>query len=350
MTDSASDPATDSTGSGSARILKTAVVGAGAFGRHHVRNYAQLPEAELVCVVDQDPVKRAAVSEQYGVRTVATIDDLPDDIDAVSVAVPTRFHHEVALPLLERGVSVLVEKPMVRTVEEGRSLIAAAEASGAVLSVGHVERFNPAARALRAHEIQPRYIDASRVAPFSFRSADVGVVLDLMIHNIDIVLHLARSEPVRVEAVGVPVLTEHEDIANARVVFANGCVASLTASRVAMKTERKVRVFSADSYLTLDLGAREGCLYRKSKELTPERVRELASGVENLAALSGMVFDDLLEVEHLTVPEGDALTNEILDFLRCVRDRVRPEVSGHDGLAAVSLALDILAEIRKHSN
>jgi len=327
------------------RPVRTAVVGAGAFGRHHVRNYADLPEADLVAIVDANPEVRKRAEEQWGVPTFADPSELPPDVEAVSIAVPTALHHAVALPLLRRGVSVLIEKPMVRSVEEGRDLIAAAERSGAVLQVGHVERFNPAVRALSDHDVRPRYIEASRVAPFSFRSSDVGVVLDLMIHDLDIVLHLARSEPVRVEAIGVPVLTAHEDIANARVTFADGCVATLTASRVATKTERKLRVFSPDSYLVVDFGKREGFFYRKSPELTLERVQSLAKGAQSLADLQGVVFRDLLTMERLEVPEGDPLTEEIREFLRCVRDRDRPRVGGREGLAAVSLALRILDAI-----
>lgn len=328
-----------------ARPVRTAVIGVGAFGRHHARNYAELPEADLVAVVDADPEVRRRAAEQWGVPALADPSELPPDVEAVSVAVPTALHHRVALPLLKRGVSVLIEKPMVRSVAEGRELVAAAEASGAVLQVGHVERFNPAVRALAAHDVRPRYIETSRVAPFSFRSADVGVVLDLMIHDLDIVLSLARSEPVRVEAVGVPVLTAYEDIANARIVFEDGCVASLTTSRVATKTERKLRVFSADSYLVVDFGRREGYFYRKSPELTLERVRDLAKGAQSLADLQGVVFRDLLTMEKLEVPEGDPLTEEIRDFLRCVRERDRPRVGGREGLAAVSLALRVLDAI-----
>lgn len=324
------------------RPVRTAVIGAGAFGRHHARIYTDLAEAELVGVVDASPEVRARAAEQWGVPTFADPSELPAGVEAVSVAVPTALHHRVALPLLRRGVSVLIEKPMVRSLDEGRELIAAAESSGAILQVGHVERFNPAVRALAAHKVRPRYIEASRVAPFSFRSADVGVVLDLMIHDIDIVLHLAGTEPVRVEAVGVPVLTGHEDICNARVTFADGCVASLTASRVATKTERKLRVFSPDSYLVVDFGKREGHFYRKSPELTLERVQEIARGAQSLADLQGVVFRDLLTVEKLSVPEGDPLTEEIRDFLRCVRERDRPRVGGREGLAAVSLALSVL--------
>ncbi len=302
--------------------------------------------SELVAVVDRDPETRRGVEDTYGVATFATAEELPDDIEAVSIAVPTAIHHQVALPLLRRGVSTLIEKPMVRTLEEGRDLIAAAEASGAILQVGHVERFNPAVRALREHRVEPRFIEAARVAPFSFRSADVGVVLDLMIHDIDIVLSIAGSTPVRVEAVGVPVLTPHEDIANARVVFANGCVATLTASRVATKTERKIRVFSPDAYLVVDFGLREGFLYRKTADLTVEKVMELRAGATSLSDLQGAVFGGLLSVEKLPITEADALTDEIGHFLDCVRDRSRPEVSGHEGLAAVSLALQVLEAIR----
>ena len=167
--------------------------------------------------MDPNPEVRAKAAEQWKVPCIADVSEMPDGVEAVSVAVPTALHHRIALPLLQRGVSVLVEKPMVRSLEEGRELIAAAEKSGAVLQVGHVERFNHAVRSLAQHKIRPRFIEAARVAPFSFRSADVGVVLDLMIHDIDLVLHLAGSEPTRVEAIGVGVLTGHEDIANARV-------------------------------------------------------------------------------------------------------------------------------------
>jgi predicted dehydrogenase len=311
-----------------------------------VRILSELPEAELVGVVDADPAVRAKISEQWKVTAYAGVTELPPDVEAVTVAVPTELHHRIALPLLRRGVSVLVEKPMVRDLEEGRDLIAAAEKSGAILQVGHVERFNPAVRALARHDVKPRFIETARIAPFSFRSADVGVVLDLMIHDIDLVLHLAGSEPVRVEAVGVPVLTAHEDIANARVTFRDGCVANLTSSRVATKTERKLRVFSPDSYLVVDFGKREGWLYRKGPGLTIEKVQSLAKGAQSLADLQGRVFGDLLTMERLETPPGDPLTEEIRDFVRCVREKGRPHVGGREGLAAVSLALRILEAIR----
>jgi predicted dehydrogenase len=333
-------------GTGAPRAVRTAVIGAGGFGRHHVRIHHGMAGSDLVAVVDRDPAIRQGVTDTYGVPVYEDVSQLPDDLEAVSIAVPTQLHHQIAMPFLQRGISTLIEKPMVRSLEEGRDLIAAAEASGAVIAVGHVERFNPAVRALQKHHITPRFIEAARVAPFSFRSADVGVVLDLMIHDIDIVLHLAGAKPVSVEAVGVPVLTPHEDIANARVTFENGCVATLTASRVATKVERKIRVFSPEAYLVADFGERHGLLYRKSPDLTVEKVLQMRQGAKSLADLQGAVFGDLLTMEQLAIEDGDALTDEIEHFLQCVRDRARPEVSGHEGLEAVSLALRVLEAIR----
>ena len=272
--------------------------------------------------------------------------------EVIPSALPTRLVVAVdAFGFADDTVAAALQ-PMVRRLDEGRELIAAAEKSGAVLQVGHVERFNPAVRALRDYQITPRYIEAARVAPFPFRSTDVGVVLDLMIHDIDIVLHLANSPVKSVEAIGVPVLMGTEDIANARIVFENGCVANLTASRVATKSERKIRVFSRDSYLVLDFGRREGYLYRKSPELTAEVVQSLigqavAGGKSTIGDLQGKVFTDLIKMDRLEIPEGDALTEEIRDFLRCVRERSKPAVSGREGLAAVSVALDVLAAIER---
>ena len=309
--------------------IRIAVVGVGHLGKHHVRLLAENPIAELVGVADIDEQRLQEVTTAHGVTGFRDYKDLIGKVDAACVVVPTQAHLEVAGCLLESGVDVLVEKPIAPTAADGQKLVELAQNTGRILQVGHVERFNPAVVALRDHHIEPRYIDASRVAPFSFRSADVGVVLDLMIHDIDIVLSLAGSRPVRVEAAGVAVLTACEDIANARVVFENGCVASLTASRVATKTERKIRVFSHDSYLTVDFDKRQGVLYRKSPELTVERVQSLAAGAENLADLRGMVFSNLLQVEHLPVQSEDALTEEIRSFVACVRDRDR---TGHQHL------------------
>ncbi len=326
-------------------MMRVAVVGAGHFGRHHVRILSGLPGVTLAAVCDRDPDRRREIREEYGVPAVAEAEDLPPDLDAVVVAVPTESHLAVAGPLLERGISALVEKPLARDGKEAEALCEAAERGGAVLAAGHVERFNPALMAALRHRLEPRFIECHRVAPFSFRSADVGVVLDLMIHDLDICLALARSEVRELEACGIPVLGRHEDIANARLTFANGCVANLTASRVAMKTERKVRLFCPDAYLSLDYANRTGVLYRKSPKLTPEYVRELSREAETITDLRGLVFGNLLTVERLSMEDHDQLEMEIRDFLDAVREGREPLVTGRDGLRAVEVALRVMTAI-----
>ena len=329
------------------RRLRVAVAGVGAFGKNHARVYAELPGAELVAVVDRDPAARAAAAEKHGCAALSDPSELPGDLDAVSVAVPTVHHAAVAVPLLKRGIACLVEKPFAATLADGEAMVAAARESGAVLATGHIERFNPAIAAVDGTTLRPRFLEVNRIAPFSFRSADVGVVLDLMIHDLDLILHLAGSEPVRVDAVGVPVLTAHEDIANARIEFANGCVADVTASRVGTKTERKLRLFSGDAYMVLDFALRQGWTYRKSPGLTLEKVMALKAGAKNLADLKGAVFGDLLQVEPVHISESEPLKAELDSFLNAVRTKGRPVVSGEDGLRALRLALQVVDCIRE---
>ncbi len=324
-----------------------AVVGVGAFGRNHARVYAELPEAELVAVVDSDPGAAGEAARRHGCPALADAAALPADLDAVSVAVPTVHHAAVAVPLLRRGVACLVEKPFAASIADGEAMIAAAREGNAVLAAGHIERFNPAVAAVDARPLRPRFLEVNRIAPFSFRSADVGVVLDLMIHDLDLILHLAGSEPVRVDAVGVPVLTPFEDIANARIEFANGCVADVTASRVGTKTERKLRLFSEDAYMVLDFALRQGWTYRKSPGLTIEKVMALRAGAKSIADLKGLVFGDLLKVEPVEITEHEPLKAELAAFLLAVRTRSRPVVSGEDGMRALRLALQVMDGIRE---
>ncbi len=325
--------------------LKVAVVGAGHFGKHHVRILSGLPEVDLVGVCDPDGARAKELAEKFGSKPLSSVAELPPDLDAAVVAVPTRLHAEVAVPLLARGVSCLVEKPLARNVEEAEAICAAAERSGAILGVGHVERFNPALVAAGKRVANPRFIECRRIAPFSFRSSDVGVVLDLMIHDLDVCLALVRSEVTRVDACGTPVLGLNEDIANARLAFACGCVADITASRVATKTERKIRVFCPDTYMSLDFGSRTGEIFRKSPQLTPEYVKRLCENAQTIADLKGMVFGNLLTVEHLSLEEKDPLTAELADFVQAVRTRGMPTVSGRDGYRAVEVAVRILEAI-----
>jgi predicted dehydrogenase len=325
--------------------MRVAVIGVGRFGRHHARIYGELDGVELVGVVDLDGERAAEAAGPVGAEALTDYRKLEGRVDAVSVAVPTEAHREVAGFFLERGVHCLVEKPLVPSSALGHELIALAEASGAQLGVGHVERFNPVVRAARKHDIQPRFIESHRIHPFAFRSVDVGVVLDIMIHDLDLILSLAGAVPERVEATGVAVLTKHEDIANARLTFPDGCVANVTASRVSMKTLRRLRLFSRDSYLSMDFGEKQGILYKKSPKLTVEYVESQGQNLTDLTDLEGLVFGDMLTVEPLVLGDEEPLTAELQDFVNAAREGRAPAVSGADGLRAVELAERILEAI-----
>ncbi len=325
--------------------LKVAVIGTGGFGRHHVRILAGMEGVDLVGICDLDQERVRALAEEYGVVPFTSVDDLPKELDAVVIAVPTASHLPVGAPFLRRGIAALVEKPIAATASEAESLCLAAEEGGAILAAGHVERFNPALMAALKHNIKPRFIEVRRVAPFSFRSADIGVVLDLMIHDLDICLALAGSSVARVDACGTPVLGIHEDVANARVEFKNGCVADITASRVAMKTERKIRLFCPDAYLSLDYALKSGVLYRKSPKLTPEYVKSLAEDAQTIKDLKGLVFGNLLTVEQIQMGDHDQLEMELKDFLTAVREGTSPMVPGRDALKAVEAAGMVLTSI-----
>jgi predicted dehydrogenase len=303
---------------------RVAVVGVGALGQHHARVYAELPEARLVGVYDTDPERAASVAQRYGVRAFEHLRDLLPEVDAVSVAVPTVDHHRVAHALLEAGKDVLVEKPIAATLDEADDLIALTASRRAVLQVGHIERFNPAVDVLKAHAAHPRFIEVHRLGSFSPRSLDIDVVLDLMIHDLDIVLALDGTEPLQIDAVGVPVLTARVDIANARLRFASGLIANLTASRVSAERVRKFRVFSPKRYISVDFTAREAQVYR-------------------------LLEDDQgrpdISIERTAAPDEEPLRRQLAAFLRAVSDRSEPVVSGADGRRALALALTILERI-----
>jgi predicted dehydrogenase len=297
--------------------LRAAVVGVGYLGRFHAEKYAANPRAELVAVVDVDAERAREVAEALGAEALVDHRALAGRIDCASIAVPTQQHFEVARDLLEDGIDVLVEKPVTTTVEEAKALVELAVRGARVFQVGHLERFNPAVLALEGLVTQPRFIECHRLAPFSERGTDVDVVLDLMIHDLDVILSMVPSALRSVEAVGVPVLTGSVDIANARLRFANGCIANITASRVSMKRERKLRIFQADAYLAVDYGERRVLICRREPD------------GDGQAALT---------LEDREVPEGDALEAEIDAFLRAVSAREAPAVSGWDGLRALEVA------------
>jgi len=331
------------------RALRVGVVGVGHLGKEHARIYRSLRDVELVGVVDVDEARARTVARRCRAEWSTKLDLLLGRAEAVSVVVPTAAHHDVAMRLIERGISVLIEKPMTFDVAQAEALVAAADAHEVKLQVGHVERFNPAFAAVARRRLRPVFIEAHRLSPFRFRSADVGVVFDLMIHDLDIIHVLMGSEVSRIDAVGVPVISPHEDIANARVVFANGCVANLTASRVSLKTLRKIRLFAPSCYVTIDTQQGEVQLYRK-KEGFDEVARRLrdATGLAALRGMRKLVYDDLVEVERVAAKGDEPLRAELASFVAAVRDDRTPEVTGEDGLRAVRVATRVVEEVRRN--
>lgn len=327
--------------------LPVAVIGAGHMGRHHVRVYSRMPSVRIVAIVDTNLERARELAGPLGVPHADRLTPELADVAAVSVAVPTVRHLEVAAPLIERGVAVLIEKPLAATAAEAEQIVDLARRCGTYVQVGHTERFNPAVRAVERLGVRPKFIETHRISPFPFRSADVGVVLDMMIHDIDIMLHLVRDEVKRLDAVGVSVLSRHEDIANARVVFRGGAVANLTASRLALKTERKLRVFCENAYISLDYHKKTGIAITADRNLD---VLKLARerNLEDLSQVAGLDFGKLVNVEPLPIDARDALADELETFIECVRAGRRPPVSAEDGLAAIRLAESIVAAVRAH--
>jgi len=327
--------------------VPVAVLGAGHMGRYHVQKYAALPGARLVAIIDPQLERAKALAEPLGVRYAAEYTPQLGDIAAASVAVPTARHLEAARPLIERGIAVLIEKPLAPTVAEAEEIVALARRHRTLVQVGHTERFNPAVRAIDRLGIRPKFIETHRISPFTFRSADIGVVFDMMIHDLDILLHLVRDEVARVDAVGVNVLGPHEDIANARVTFRRGAVANLTASRLALKTERKLRVFSETAYVSLDYQKKVGIAITRDQNLD---VLKLARerNLEDLSQMAGLDFGQLIHVEPLQIEDQDPLGTELATFIDCVRTGTPPPVSAEDGLAAVRLASQIVEALSAH--
>ncbi|MEM8835657.1 MAG: Gfo/Idh/MocA family oxidoreductase [Planctomycetota bacterium] len=337
--------------------LRCATVGVGRMGRHHARKYAEMAGCELVAVVDADEERRLTAAETHGCVALADEKELIDlGVDAVSIAVPTTYHRKCATPLLEAGIACLIEKPLAEDVEEGRKLVEIAERTGATLMVGHIERFNPAVRALEraqrddmgggesARGVVPRFIEVHRVSPMTFRSVDVSVVMDMMIHDLDVILWLMNGvEPSEVVASGVPVITEHEDVCNARLTFdmpQGPCVANITASRLAMKTERKVRIVGENGYVSIDFAAKAGVLIRKTaNEMQLEEVRD---ALRNGTDLSELNYMDLIAYEPLEIDHRDQLEMEIEAFLTAVRTGERAPIDARAGFAAVRTAQRII--------
>lgn len=328
--------------------MRAAVIGVGHMGSHHARIYSEIPDVELVAVVDESIDRAREVAQRHGCQAYGDVADVLGKIDVASVAVPTVYHHLVAKPLIEARVSVLIEKPIAKDTETGRQMLEWADRADCVISVGHSERFNPVVLAMKRMEFEPKFIETHRISPFTFRSADIGVVHDMMIHDIDIVLHLVKDRKYRVAAAGFPVLGPHEDIANARVHFSNGCVANLTASRLALKTERKIRVFNPDAYLSMDYGRKTGIAIKKDANLdllTLARERDF----KDLSQMANFDFGSMVNIEPLDVdPTVEPLRAEIESFLHAVRTKTPPAVTGEDGVAALQLAERIVESLTSH--
>jgi len=328
--------------------IRTAVIGAGKMGAIHAKVYSQLPESELVAVVDTDAGKAAQLAEKYGCLALTDAAALFGKVDAVTIATPTTTHLELAKPFLRNRVPVLIEKPLAASVREGRKIVSLARRYDTVVAVGHSERCNPVVQALKRLNIEPKFIEVHRVSPYPFRSTDVGVVLDIMIHDIDIILSLAASRIKRVDAVGVNVIDGGEDICNARIAFENGCVANITASRLALKTERRVHVFTRQAYLSVDYLKKSGIIIKTDpNKNVVDWIKEQRQRTDfNPVSVN---WPDLLHIEQLEVDDREPIRLEQEAFLRAVKDRsFTPEVSAEEGLAALKCAQRILRAIKKH--
>ena len=329
-------------------MLRVAVVGVGRLGSAHARVYSELPGVRLVGVLDTDLGRSREVADKLGVKSFSAIEDLFGEADAASVAVPTAEHFNVAAKLIGAGMSVLVEKPLAATLEQGRRLVEAAAAGEAKLAVGHVERFNPALVAAERYIKGVRFIEVRRVGPFSFRSMDIGVTMDLMIHDIDVILSLVDSPLRQVDAAGIPVLCESEDIASARLVFENGCVANVTASRVAVKAERKMHIFSVDAYVSIDMLRREALVYRKRPGLLTGEVKIRDVDPAKVKDPGKIVLRKFIERHRLKVARKEPLALELASFAEAVEAGREPLVTGEHGIRAMVVAEKILEKIRDY--
>lgn len=313
------------------KMIKAGVIGVGYLGRFHAQKYAAMEGVHLVGVADIDQEKARGVAEECGCRPYDDHRALLQEVDAVSIVVPTSLHHRIATDCIDAGVDILLEKPMTVTLAEADDLIGRCAEKGLVLQVGHLERFNPALLAMEPYLTLPVFIESNRLSTFKNRGVDVDVVLDLMIHDIDIILHIIKSPLKSIQTVGAPVITATTDIANARLMFENGATANVTASRISRDNMRIMRIFQPYSYINVDFAKRTFMTLTVTDEILD----------------SGMPKED---IQIRTFEAGDALRSEIEDFVQHVTNRTRPVVSGHEGRRALDVALQVMAQIREHQN
>jgi predicted dehydrogenase len=328
--------------------LRVAVVGAGHLGRIHARLLASLAEFELVAVVDPVASQAKAVAEEHQVMALADHRQVTGLADAAIIATPTVTHHAVGLDLLAAGLHVFIEKPLAPTIAQAAALAAAADRRGRVLQVGHVERFNPAFTAAAPLLALPQYIEAQRTSGYTFRSTDIGVVFDLMIHDIDLALTLAQSNVERIDALGISIFGPHEDIAQARLTFANGGVANLTASRASYVASRTMRVFSPAGFVSLDFSAPSAKLVRPSERLASGAIDFEALSPAEKQSVRENLFTEHLQMQDLAITPCNAILEELRDFASSISSKRRPQVDGRQGLAAVTVAERVLQEIAAH--
>lgn len=332
--------------------LPVAVIGVGHLGKEHARILASLGDVELVGIADPNLAQADAVAQRCGGKAYPDHRPLVDHVRAAVIAAPTSYHHTLARDFLRAGVHLLVEKPLASNLAQADDLVRLAAESDVLLQVGHVERFNPAFEELASRPIRPRYVACERAGGFSGRSTDVGVVLDLMIHDLDVILSLVRSPVVRVEGMGLSVLGGHEDVAQARVTFANGCVADLSASRVSMEASRRMRVWSSEGFASVDFARRQVTLTQPADLLRQGRIDSRKLDAATLSSLKNDLFTRHLQTETFDVSQryaADQLTRELQEFVGCVNSGRSPRVDGAAGRDALALASMILDSIRHHA-
>jgi predicted dehydrogenase len=326
--------------------IKVGVVGVGHLGKHHARVYSQIPEAQLLGVHDLDLEKAQKVAKEFNTECFENLSGLLERINAVSLVVPTIYHYSLALEILSQGRNLLIEKPITETVKQAEELVSLAKAKNLILQVGHIERFNPAFKTIENLKPEPKFIESHRLAQFDPRGTDVAVILDLMIHDLDLILSLVKSEVKRIEAAAIAVISDSEDIANARLTFENGCVANITSSRISAHPLRKMRLFQKNSYISLDFLERSVEIYKLvDADFVPPEEKEKKTVIGNIPA--GQVGKTII-YEKPEIKSEDMLTSEIESFLNAVKNKTRPKVSGEDGKRALEVALEIAGKAKEH--
>ncbi len=323
-------------------MIKIGVVGAGHLGRWHIKNLNALDNVELIGFFDSDPQRSAVIAKEYSATPFTSLDNLLQSCDAVSIVVPTISHYHVAKTALEKGRHVFCEKPFMQTIDEANTIIELAKHKNLVLQVGHIERFNPALSGIGDFPVNPLFIESHRISPFNPRGTDVAVILDLMIHDIDIILSMVNAEVEQIDASGAPVLTDTIDIANARIKFTNGCVANITASRISDKQMRKIRIFQKDAYLSIDFLKNQTSIYSLSQ--SPDEIPENAIPVAKLKINDHTT--KVITYQEIHTTESNAMLEELRAFTYSIENGTPPPVTGEDGKRALEIALRIEQQIK----